>query len=92
MLYKAHRSNVRVSEGRLFWFLFKYKNGMFNTWEERELLQDNYCVFNALFCAIEFRDDFYGTLLQNLSDLKDGSVTNSLKWKVRSSVVQNECV
>lgn len=55
---------------------------MFNTQQERELPQDNYYVFNALFCATEFLDDFYGTLVQNLSDLKDGSVTKSLKWKV----------
>ena len=37
---------------------------MFNNQEERGLPQDNPCVFNVLFCTIEFLGDFYGTLLQ----------------------------
>lgn len=77
---------------------------MFNTQEERKLPQDNHCVFNTFFCAIEFLGDFCGTLLQRdfypnfilllviCQACNDGSATDSLKWKVCSSVVQNEYV
>lgn len=77
---------------------------MFNNQEERELPQDNHCAFNAFVCAIEFLSDCYGALLQGgfyphfilvlviCQTCKDGSTTNSLKWKVCSSMVQNKCV
>lgn len=77
---------------------------MFNNQEARGLPQDNHCVCNVLFCAVEFLGDFYGTLLQRgfypsftlvliiCQTCKGGSAADHLKWQVSSSVVQNKDV